>query len=261
MIKSRNEAFLSGALDDGGTLGADYKQAYGWIAVRLRPSKWSFEMLMMLYRTVFVMACVTIDPIRSHPLLLGVLFIPTLIMLWIVGSKWPYADKRTDWNDKHHLSQADQIHGLSLMCLLFIMAYMAQPATVVAAASSTSGEYEDLPASRIIITIMVFLLAMIPFFGSLVAIYSYPEHDPRVSKPQFDIMIDNPMNRKSVLAARMSSFMDRGSAQNSAFEESLTAETPVRLPTHLASLYAQASVRLPPPTVLYLYAGDGTAAG
>ena len=250
MIKSRNEAFLSGALDDGGTLGADYKQAYGWIAVRLRPSKWSFEMLMMLYRTVFVMACVTIDPIRSHPLLLGVLFIPTLIMLWIVGSKWPYADKRTDWNDKHHLSQADQIQCLALLCVMLVTFLMAHPSRIPAATSSTSGQEDEAPVSRIIITIMVFLLAMIPFFGSLVVVYSYPEYDPRVSKPQFDIMIDNPMNRKSVLAARMSSFMDRGSAQNSAFEESLTAETPVRLPTHLASVYAQAPVRLPPPTAL-----------
>ena len=145
--------------------------------------------------------------------LAGGLFVSTLVMLWFVASHWPYADSRTDRNDKHFLTEADRLHCLALGWLMFVVAWMPssmQPDTD----SSSAGDNLALgsgPASRVILTMMCLIAAFGPIIASLICLQTEPSSSASASssgdrEDSFDLVVDNPMNRKSVIGARNATF-------------------------------------------------------
>ena len=144
--------------------------------------------------------------------LAGGLFVSTLVMLWFVASHWPYADSRTDRNDKHFLTEADRLHCLALGWLMFAVAWMTVlPPAANHSASSAAGGTESGSASRVILTMMCLAAAFGPTIASLICLQTEPSSSSSASssgdrEDSFDLVVDNPMNRKSVIGARNATF-------------------------------------------------------
>ena len=144
--------------------------------------------------------------------LAGGLFVSTLVMLWFVASHWPYADSRTDRNDKHFLTEADRLHCLALGWLLFLLPCMTGlPPAVNHSASSAAGGTESGSASRVILTMMCLAAAFGPTIASLICLQTEPSSSSSASssgdrEDSFDLVVDNPMNRKSVIGAKNATF-------------------------------------------------------
>jgi hypothetical protein len=138
-------------------------------------------------------------------------------MLWFVASHWPYADSRTDRNDKHFLTEADRLHCLALGWLMFAVTYLTVlPPAVNHSASSAAGGTESGSASRVILTMMCLAAAFGPTIASLICLQTEPSSSSSSSsssasssgdrEDSFDLVVDNPMNRKSVIGAKNATF-------------------------------------------------------
>ena len=143
--------------------------------------------------------------------LAGGLFVSTLVMLWFVASHWPYADSRTDRNDKHFLTEADRLHCLALGWLMFVVTCMTTRMMQPDTDSSSAGDNLALgsgPASRVILTMMCLIAAFGPIIASLICLQTEPSSSSSSAsssgdrEDSFDLVVDNPMNRKSVIGAK-----------------------------------------------------------
>ena len=201
------------------------------LCLPLRPGCWCFELALLLWRGVFITACMLMEIKTDGAELLALLFASTLVMLIFVACSWPYrGHSEKSESEIFGLTQADKLQGQALVFVLILFCYFRLQSPE---SGSTSGDLATRSASeRAMTTIVALAAAFGPAVTAVVLLQRYPEmtaveeDNLCTSRPDAKpptMVVDNPMNRAS---ARLSSYRDsRRSSRRTDVEEALSAPT------------------------------------